>query len=75
MRHLIGMSPQQATLTADRATGETYCLAHHVTVRSGTRRMMIASLRYRDSFVKIDGKWLFAERLLTVDWLEDRPMS
>ena len=33
---------------------------------------MIASLRYRDTYVKIDGAWLFAERMLYVDWLEER---
>jgi hypothetical protein len=25
--------------------------------------------------VKIDGSWFFAERLLYVDWLEERPLS
>jgi hypothetical protein len=25
--------------------------------------------------VKIDGAWLFAERLLYVDWLEERALS
>jgi hypothetical protein len=25
--------------------------------------------------VKIDGTWLFAERLLYVDWLEERGLS
>ena len=34
------------TLTSDRATGEAYCLAHHVTVEGGKRRLMVASLRY-----------------------------
>jgi len=29
---------------------------------------MIAALRYSDTFVKIDSAWLFAERLLYVDW-------
>ena len=33
---------------------------------------MVASLRYLDTFVKMDGAWLFAERLLYVDWLEER---
>jgi hypothetical protein len=50
------------TLTTDRATGEAYCLAHHVSVDSGNRRLMIASLRYLDTFAKIDGAWLFSER-------------
>ena len=63
------------TLTDDRATGETYCLAHHVTVDGGKRRLMLASLRYLDTFVKIDGSWLFAERCLYVDWLEERALS
>jgi hypothetical protein len=57
------------TLTADRATGEAYCPAHHVTVDSVKRGMMVASLRYLDTFLKANGAWLFAERLLYVDWL------
>jgi len=36
---------------------------------------MIAALRYYDRFAKIGGAWLFAERLLYVDWLEERPLS
>jgi hypothetical protein len=52
----------------------TYCLAHHVTVDGGKRRLMVASLRYLDTFMKMDGTWLFAERRLYVDWLEERVM-
>jgi SnoaL-like domain len=63
------------TLTRDRATGETYCLAHHLELDSGKRRLMAASLRYLDTFVKIDSAWLFAERVLYVDWLEERALS
>ena len=71
--HFIGQSTI-FTLTGDRATGETYCLAHHVTVDAGRRRVMLASLRYLDEFVKTDGAWLFAERRLYVDWLEERTL-
>jgi hypothetical protein len=63
------------TLTADRASGEAYCLAHHVTVADGKRRLMVASLRYNDTFVKTDGAWFFAERLLYVDRVDERPLS
>jgi SnoaL-like domain len=63
------------TLTDQRATGEAYCLAHHVTVEGGKRRLMLAALRYLDTFVKLDGAWLFAERRLYVDWLEERALS
>jgi SnoaL-like protein len=72
--HFVGQS-RIFTLAADRATGEAYCLAHHVTVKDGKRSLMVASLRYLDTFVKIDGAWLFAERLLYVDWLEERALS
>jgi len=30
-----------------------------VTVDAGKRRLMVASLRYLDTFVKTDGAWLF----------------
>jgi hypothetical protein len=72
--HFIGQSTV-FTLTGDRATGEAYCLAHHVTVNGGKRRLMLASLRYYDTFVKMDGAWLFAERLLYVDWVDERALS
>jgi len=63
------------TLTEDRGTAETYCLAHHVTIRDESRRLMLASLRYLDTFSKVGGTWLFAERLLYVDWQEERALS
>jgi hypothetical protein len=72
--HFVGQNTI-FTLTGDQATGEAYCLAHHVTVDGGTRRLMVASLRYLDTFAKIDGAWLFAERWLYVDWLEERALS
>ena len=72
--HFVGQSTI-FTLDADRATGEAYCLAHHVMADAGKRRLMIASLRYLDTFAKIDEVWLFAERLLYVDWLEERALS
>jgi hypothetical protein len=72
--HFVGQSTI-FTLTSDRATGEAYCLAHHVTVDGGKRRLMLASLRYLDTVVKLDGAWLFSERLLYVDWLEERALS
>jgi len=66
--HFVGQSTI-LTLTGDRATGEAYTLAHHLTVDGSKRRLMIAALRYADMFVKKDGAWLFAERRLYVDWL------
>jgi hypothetical protein len=64
--HFVGQSTI-FTLDEGRATGEAYTLAHHVTVDGTKRHLMLASLRYLDTFVKADGVWLFAERLLYVD--------
>jgi hypothetical protein len=72
--HLLGQTTI-LTLTNDRGTGETYCLPHHLTVDGGKRNLMIAALRYYDTFAKVDGAWLFAERLLYVDWVEERILS
>jgi SnoaL-like domain len=72
--HFVGQSTI-LSLTGDRATGEAYTLAHHLTIDGGKRRLLIAALRYSDRFVKMDGAWLFAERRLYVDWLEEYPLS
>jgi hypothetical protein len=72
-QHFVGQSTI-LTLTSYRATGEAYTMAHHLTVDGGKRRLMIAALRYDDAFVKQDGTWLFAERKLYVDWIEERAL-
>jgi hypothetical protein len=72
--HFVGQSTILA-LTGDKATGEAYTLAHHLTIDGEKRQLMIAALRYYDSFVKVDSAWLFAERLLYVDWIEERLLS
>jgi ketosteroid isomerase-like protein len=72
--HFVGQSTI-LSLSGNRATGEAYTLAHHLTVEDGKRQLMIAALRYSDQFVKVDGEWLFAERLLYVDWIEERALA
>jgi hypothetical protein len=72
--HFVGQSTILA-LTGNGATGECYTLAHHLTVDGAQRRLMIAALRYADTFVKTDGRWLFSERRLYVDWIEERALS
>src|SRR5580700_2917253 len=72
--HFVGQSTI-SSLTKSRATGQAYCLAHHLTIDGDHRRLMIATLRYFDTFAKVDGAWLFAERRLYVDWIEERQLS
>jgi hypothetical protein len=72
--HFLGQTTV-FTLTGDRGIGETYCIPRHLTIDGEKRRLMIAALRYYDTFVKVDGEWLFAERLLYVDWIEERVLA
>ena len=72
--HFVGQTTV-LSLAAEQGTGETYCMAHHLTLEGERRRLMVAALRYLDRFVKEDGAWLFAERQLYVDWMEDRALS
>jgi hypothetical protein len=72
--HFLGQSTVLA-LSGDHATGEVYCMPHHLTVDGAKRSLMIAALRYADTYVKQDGAWLYAERRLYVDWIEQRALS
>lgn len=71
--HFNGQST--AVLDGDHASGVTYCLAHHVKVEGSARSLMVAAIRYLDSFVKQDGAWFFSQRKLMVDWTETRPLG
>jgi hypothetical protein len=71
--HFNGQST--IALDGDRATGESYCIAHHLFTEDGERKLMVAFLRYDDTFVKLDDAWLFAERNIYVDWTETRQSS
>ena len=68
--HFNGQST--VAIDGERATGESYTIAHHLFSEGGNRMIMVASLRYLDTFAKIDGSWYFAERKLLLDWSETR---
>jgi hypothetical protein len=67
----------QSTVSIDgnRGTGDSYTIAHHVYAEDGTRMMMVAWLRYLDTFTKIDQAWYIAERKIILEWSETRPLG
>jgi hypothetical protein len=71
--HFNGQST--VTLEGDSATGESYTIAYHIYTEDGNRQIMVASLRYLDTFAKLDRRWYFAERKLILDWSETRSMT
>jgi len=69
--HLLGQSTY--TIGDDEATGEVYCVAHHLTpdAHGGTNYVMY--IRYEDTYrPDVNGAWKFAQRRLRVDWTETR---
>jgi SnoaL-like domain len=72
--HFNGQST--IALDGDRATGESYCMAHHLSVDDdGRRTLMVAAIRYLDTFTRIESSWYFAERILILEWSETRSLN
>jgi ketosteroid isomerase-like protein len=72
--HFNGQST--VVLDGNQATGESYCIAHHLYEVDSQRTLMKAYIRYLDQFARqSDGSWPFAERKLMVDWTETRPSN
>jgi hypothetical protein len=70
--HFLGQ--QTVEIDGDAATGETYCMAHHVSGEGTERNNFIMSIRYLDQYQRVDDRWYFVERRLMCDWTERRPM-
>jgi ketosteroid isomerase-like protein len=71
--HFNGQSTVE--VRGNEATGESYCLAHHVKIEGQGRTLMVASIRYLDRFIKENGQWYFRQRKLMVDWIDTRVMG
>jgi hypothetical protein len=71
--HLLGHSNH--VVDGDRATGESWCRAHHVYDEGGTRRDWVMAIRYLDRYARRGDAWMIEDRHLVVDWLEDRPLE
>jgi hypothetical protein len=39
---------------------------------AGERKLLLVHRRFGDTFVKLDGAWLFAKRNLYIDWIETK---
>jgi uncharacterized protein (TIGR02246 family) len=71
--HFLGQ--QRVDLCSDSATGETYCIAHHLTDADGRRHDHVLSIRYLDRYVRTADGWRIEERRLAIDWTDERDLS
>jgi hypothetical protein len=70
--HLVGN--HLVDLAGDEATGEVYCVAHHITEQDGLRTDFVMFIRYRDRYRCREDHWSFAERETYVEWTEERAL-
>jgi hypothetical protein len=71
--HFNGQST--VILDGNQATGDSYTIAHHVYTNDDTRMMMVAWLRYLDTFTKVGQTWYIAKREIILEWSETRPLG
>jgi hypothetical protein len=68
--HVLGQSTY--AIAGDDASGETYCVAHHLTPdrHGGTNYVMY--IRYADTYRRVADEWRIATRQVNVDWTDQR---
>ena len=69
--HFVGQGLYE--VDGDEATGEVYCLAHHLTVDRHGGTSYVMHMRYQDAYRRDgQGDWKIAERVAFIDWTETR---
>lgn len=65
---LHSVTTQKVSLAGDTATGEVYCVAHHMYEDFHQNKRLPFDLshnfliRYEDDYARIDGRWVFTRR-------------
>lgn len=70
--HLIGQ--QTVNITGGTASGEVYCMAHHIYLRGEEYRDNVMAVRYLDDYERGPADWVFTRREPVVVFSEDRPV-
>jgi hypothetical protein len=68
--HFVGNTRYE--IRGNDATGEVYCVAHHLSTRDTGRRDLVMYIRYLDAYRRVDSRWGIDERRVMIDWVEQR---
>lgn len=71
--HLVGNASYD--IAGDDATGEVYCVAHHLSVEGDAATDSVMYIRYHDRYQRNGDDWKIVDRRVDVDWTESRPAS
>jgi len=66
---------QTVTIDGDRASGETYSVADHLSLADGRKTLLSWAIRYQDRWRREEGVWRFERRTLVLDWTETRALQ
>ncbi len=66
---------QVTCLDGDAGTGEFYCIANHIHERDGVPYKLDMGIRYEDRYVRTEGGWRLAKRVLNLIWQQDLPLD
>jgi hypothetical protein len=69
--HFVGNASYD--ITGDEATGEVYCIAHHLSNDGSTANDYVMYIRYHDAYRRDRDRWWIVDRRVDVDWTESRP--
>jgi hypothetical protein len=66
---------QLVEIDGDRAHGETYSVADHLSIVDGRKTVLTWAIRYQDRWRREHGEWRFERRTLLLDWTETRALG
>jgi len=66
---------QTVSIEGERASGETYSIADHLSIVDGRKMLLTWAIRYQDRWRREEGVWRFTNRTLILDWTETRPLQ
>jgi hypothetical protein len=65
------MGNQLADIDGERASTETYAIAHHFADPDGRVERLVMGVRYLDDLERRDGRWVIVRRRAVSDWLRE----
>lgn len=71
--HINGQ--QTVNIKKNKATGIAYCLVTLIGIQNGKKIKNDMGVIYNDEYVKINGKWLIANRKSNFTWRASQPME
>ena len=67
--HFIGN--QLVEIDGDRASTESYAIAHHFADSEGRDERIVIGVRYLDDLERRDGRWVIVHRRAVSDWVRE----